>query len=119
MSCKYLGDGGIYNSRHRPHDSTIWDDMLHMKQLYLRGRRMMVGNGRITDFWGDSWCGFTHLKEKFRELFYICNKQSISVATDAQRGRRFTFRCWLPVNLQMQMGGLGRILARVQLAEAY
>jgi hypothetical protein len=32
----------------------IPSDMLQVKNMYLCGRRMYVGNGALTSFWGDS-----------------------------------------------------------------
>jgi hypothetical protein len=46
--------------------------MLHVRDVYLCGRRMNVGNGCRTSFLGDAWCGHTPLKEKFPEIYDIC-----------------------------------------------
>jgi hypothetical protein len=50
MRKKYLGDAGIYFTRHRRGDSPLWLDMLHIRDIYLCGRRMIVGNGCRTSF---------------------------------------------------------------------
>ena len=36
-------------------DSPVWKDLLKVKQIYLQGRIMVVGDGRSTDFWHDTW----------------------------------------------------------------
>jgi hypothetical protein len=48
---------------------------LKVKQLYLKGRVMLVADGKRIDFWEDPWCGVVALKDKFRELFDICTQQ--------------------------------------------
>jgi hypothetical protein len=42
---KYLRDFGIYFAKHRSGDSPLWSDLLHIRDIYLCGRRMVVGNG--------------------------------------------------------------------------
>jgi hypothetical protein len=74
MRRKYLGDAEIYFTRHRSGDSPLWSDMLHIRYIYLCGRRMVVGNGCRTSFLGDAWCGHSPLKDKFPEFFDICNE---------------------------------------------
>jgi hypothetical protein len=32
----------------------LWADMLHIKDIYVSGRKMVVGDGKRTHFWGDS-----------------------------------------------------------------
>ena len=57
----------------------VWNDLLKVKDLYLKGRIMIVGVGEFTDSWKDAWCGRTPLEDKFPGLFAICNEPSISV----------------------------------------
>jgi hypothetical protein len=117
MRRKYLGEAWIQWGRHRAGDSPLWSDMLHIREVYLCGRRMNVGNGHRTSFWGDAWCGHTPLKEKFLELYDICNEQIISVAAAAQMGWRLTFRRWLSHDLFAQWHGLVNILNQTTLSD--
>jgi hypothetical protein len=80
MRAKYLGDAGIYGIKNRDQDSALWSDMLHIKEIYLCGRRMQIGDGKRTDFRGDVWCGSVSFKEKYADLFEICQEQNVSVA---------------------------------------
>jgi hypothetical protein len=41
---------------------------------------MQLGDGTRTDFWGETWCGLTPLKEKFPYLFEIYNEQEVPVS---------------------------------------
>jgi hypothetical protein len=87
MRKKYLGDSGIYFTRHRSGDSPLWSDMLYIRDIYLCGRRMIVGNGCRTSFWGDAWCGRCPLKD----IYNICVEHKITVVEAADLGWRFTF----------------------------
>jgi hypothetical protein len=101
-------------------NSTLSSDMMHVKDLYLTGRRMKVGNEKKrTSFSGDSWPINSPLKDKFLEPFNICNEQGTSLADSAILGWRFCFRTWLYVYLQEQMSGLVNLLVHVNLNEQY
>jgi hypothetical protein len=41
---------------------------------------MQVGDGKLTSFWYDDWCGLNPLKDTFPDIFDICNEQNVSVA---------------------------------------
>jgi hypothetical protein len=110
MRKKNLGYSGIYCAKHRNGDSPLWYDLLHVREIYLCGRRMAVGNGCRTSFWGDAWCGHSPLKYKFPEIYEICNEQNISVAASANMGWRLSFRRWLSADLHEQWRGLVSIL---------
>jgi hypothetical protein len=54
--------------------TAFWSDMLHVKDLYLCGRKMQEGDGSRTHLRGDGWCGHSPLKEIFPDLLAICNE---------------------------------------------
>jgi hypothetical protein len=116
MRLKYLRGKGIYYAKHRPGDSPLWSDMLKIRDIYLCGRRMKVGNGILTSFWGDSWCSTSPLKEMFPVLFDICNEQSVTVAEAAAMGWRFSYRRWLTPDLIIQEAGLFQLMAQTHLS---
>jgi hypothetical protein len=60
---KYKIKGGIVQLRTKQSNSSLWNDLLKIKDLYLKGRVMKIGNGRDTDFWRDSWCDSIPLKD--------------------------------------------------------
>jgi hypothetical protein len=117
MSKKYLRGSGIFYSKSRPGDSPLWSDMQKIKSLYLSGRRMKVGDGRLTSFWHDAWCGKIPLKDSFPEIFHICNEQDITVAAAANLGWNFSFRRYLSPNLAIQVHGLLRIVRQISLSQ--
>jgi hypothetical protein len=108
---KHIIKGGIVHLKNKPCNSPVWNYLIKIKELYLSGRSIQIGNGKDTDFWSDPWCGAISLKEKISELFWICNDQPYSVADMARRGWRLTFRRWLDENAQNQMRQLRDILA--------
>jgi hypothetical protein len=76
--------------------------MLHIRDIYLCDMRMSDGNACRTSFWGDAWCGNSHLKDKFPDLYNICNEKLIIVAAAKNLGCRLSFKRWLSVDLQEQ-----------------
>jgi hypothetical protein len=83
MRRKYLRYTDIFYAKKRPEDSSLWCDIMQVRNLYLCGRRMQVGNGRLTRFWCDAWCGHSPLKDKFPEIYNISREQEITVADAA------------------------------------
>jgi hypothetical protein len=100
---KYKVQGGSNKIKYSPLNPPVWNDLIKIKELYLARRKIIIGNGRDTDFWRDPWCGDYSLKNKFGELFDICNEQSVTVAYMASRRWRLTFRRWLDENAQSQL----------------
>jgi hypothetical protein len=70
----------------------FWKDMLQVKHIYLKGRRMQVGNGRNTSFRGDPWCDQYPLKDRFPDIHDICIEQIVTVAEATALNWRFSFR---------------------------
>ena len=97
---KYVKNFCISQLKRKQSNSPAWNDLLSIREYYLRGRKIKIGKGNIVDCWHDAWCGPTPLKEQFPNLFEICNEQNITVAKIAQRNWRFTFRRWLDTEQQ-------------------
>jgi hypothetical protein len=108
---KYKIKGGIATLRYNPNNSPVRNDLIRVKEYYLAGRQINIGNGLDTDFWRDPWCGPVALKEKFSSLFDICNEQTGSVAERAVNGWRLSFRRWLGEHDQVQFRLLRDILS--------
>jgi len=98
----YLKNSCVSHLKRKQSNSPSWNDLLSIRDNYLRGRKIRIGKGTNADFWQDAWCGNTPINEKFPALFEICNEQKITVAKIAQRNWRLTFRCWLDAELQEQ-----------------
>ena len=69
-----------------------------------------MGRGDSTSFWKDSWIGDTLLKEKFPQLFDICNNPEATVAEMAQEGWRLSLRRWLNEELQIHYRKMNDLL---------
>jgi hypothetical protein len=106
----YRVRGGIATLKYKPSNSPVWNDLIKIKNLYMYGRVVKIGNGEDTDFWLDAWCGDTTLKEKFSDLFEISEEQNISVAAMAGNRWRMTWRRWLNEASQTQLRQLRVIL---------
>jgi hypothetical protein len=107
MKQKYKRHGGVFYTRKRHGDSPLWTDMLHVKQIYLCGRRMKVGNGRDTSF----WCDQVPLKDRFPDIYDIYIEQEVTVAEAAAMHWNFSFRRWMTPDLAWQIHGLTQIMA--------
>jgi hypothetical protein len=95
-----------------PKNSPVWNDLLKVRHIYLKGRSMMVGNGKSTSFWHDKWCGLVSLADKFPELYQISIEQDCSVEYMKLKSWRLSFRRWLHEDLQCQYRRLHDIVFR-------
>ena len=73
----------------------MWNDIIKVRDIYVKNRVMVIGDRERTDIWSDACCGITPLKDIFPDLFAICNEQKSKVAYVARRGWRLTFQTWL------------------------
>jgi hypothetical protein len=76
---KYLKKGMIGLLSKNPKNSPVCNDLLKVRNVYLKGRSMVVGNRKNTSFWHDRWCGLVSLADKFPGLYKISNEQDCSV----------------------------------------
>jgi hypothetical protein len=47
---KYKIRGGINKLKYNPVNSPVWNSLIKIKELYLAGRKIVIGNGKDTDF---------------------------------------------------------------------
>ena len=113
---KYVKDKCIAQLSSKPTNSPVWNDLLKVKDLYLSRRIKCVGNVRDTDFWNDPWCGIISPKDKFPDLFSICNESVGSVAFFASKGWNLTFRRWLDERQQESLRKLRDMLSACALS---
>jgi hypothetical protein len=55
VKAKYLQNKTISTVTHRLDDSPVWQDLLKIKNIYLRGRKIETKKGDLTLFWLDPW----------------------------------------------------------------
>lgn len=87
---KYLKKDSIRTVKHRRNDSAIWSDLLKIKAIYLQGRKLIVGDGKHTLFWKDTWLFDKPLSYLFSDLFKMCQQSDISVNQVKQSSVSFT-----------------------------
>ena len=100
---KYLKKGMVSLLKKSPKNSPVWNDMLKVRNVYTRGRSMIVGDGKSTSFWHDRWCGLVSLADKFLGLYEISDEQDCSVEYMKKKNWRPSFRRWLHEDLQNQL----------------
>jgi hypothetical protein len=70
----------------------MWNDLLKVSHIYLKGRSTFMGNGKSTSFWHGRWCGLVSLADKFPNLYEINKEQDCSVETMKHKNWCLTFR---------------------------
>jgi hypothetical protein len=78
IRAKYLSNKNIFSVTHKANDSPIWSDLLKVKDLYLQGRSIRIGNGRKTRFWSDPWLYEKSLACIVPTLFILCDQKEVS-----------------------------------------
>jgi hypothetical protein len=102
----------VLQVRHKASNSPVLNDLIKIKNIYIKGRILRLGNGKNIDFWHDIWCGPLYLKDRFPELFKICFDQDCSVMKMCNRNWRLSFRRWLSENLKEQLRDLHNMVFR-------
>jgi len=100
---KYLKNNWISHITQKPSNSPVWNDLIKIKHIYVKGRVMRLGNGKSIDFWHDTWCGSLPLIDRFPNLYDICFDKKCSLHTICCRNWRLFFRRWLSEELQNQL----------------
>jgi hypothetical protein len=74
-----LEDKCVNQISYRATNSLVWNGLIKINHVYLKGRIMRHGNEEYIYFWHDVWCGTIPLKERFHELLRICFNQDCTV----------------------------------------
>lgn len=64
---------------HKINDSHIWNDLLKVKDIYLRGRSIKLGDGEKISFWKDTWLYDKPLNQLHPDLYKLCQQKEIYV----------------------------------------
>lgn len=102
VKAKYLAGGMISTVQPKLNDSPIWRDLLNVKHIYLRGRRIHSNNGAKTLFWADPWLKGRPLCTEYSTLYELCEEKIISLSEFYRRHGGLRFRRWLPGLLRNQ-----------------
>jgi len=74
LNFKYLKYDTIHSVSHRLTDSSVWSDLLKVKDIYLMGTDICMKNGNLTRFWKDRWLYQQPLCLTEPELFELCER---------------------------------------------
>lgn len=102
VKAKYLRNDLVTTVKHRVDDSPVWSDLLKVKHIYIRGRRIKPNNGENTLFWVDPWLDDEPLYSKSSILFELCNDKKITLNKFIESRGQVEFRRWLPSILHEQ-----------------
>lgn len=112
VKAKYLRDKMISNVTYKVDDSPIWTDLLKIKHVYLKGRKMHANNGSNILLWTDPWSEGKALCAEYCVLYELCEEKTITLRNFWNKRGHLNFRRWLPDFLQVQWDNLrDRILA--------
>ena len=92
---KYLKNDSICTVKHRQTDSPIWADLLKIRDIYLQGRKFIIGDGKKILFWRERWLYDQPLAQLFPDLFKMSQKQDITLAAVKLNPQSLTFSRWL------------------------
>lgn len=70
-----------------PHGYSLWKGIMKLLPLFKEGLGYEVGNGRMTKFWEDAWCGESSLKQDFPYLFSMTIDPTSLVASNFSKNR--------------------------------
>jgi len=93
---KYLQKDTIRSVKNKLDDSPIWTNLLKVKHVYLRGRKILTKNGKNSLFWEDSWLKEQPLCINHPVLYDLCDEKGITVYEVLRRNGEFNFSRWLP-----------------------
>jgi hypothetical protein len=91
--------------------SQFWKSLHKIKHFFKLGAKHLIGDGRHTFFWTDLWCSDQPIKERFPDLFNICDNPNLTVAAALESGDlNITFRCSLNPEGRRQWIDLGTLI---------
>jgi hypothetical protein len=92
VKAKYLRNKSLATVQCRFNDSPGWKALLKVKDTYLVGRKIKLGNGNICRLWKDSINNERPLCETYPVLFDICQEQDITVKDALDKDLIIPFR---------------------------
>ena len=99
IKAKYLKGRLISSVKHIRDDSPTWTDLLKIRMVYLRGRRIHTRNGKKTLLWEDSWIIGKSICNEHPVLYDLCKNKQVTVQEMWTRNGRLNFSRWLPPSL--------------------
>jgi hypothetical protein len=94
IKAKYL-QHGVSSMSNRLSDSLVWRDLLKIKHIYMRGRKITTRNGRQTLFWKDAWLYDKPICVIAPVLYEWCSDKNLTVNHFLSRDGPIDFDRWL------------------------
>jgi hypothetical protein len=117
MKIKYIKETPTCLIPPRYNDSPVWCDLLKVRHIYLKGRELVVKNGKLTSFWLDPWLEEKPLCMIYPILYDLCTNKNCSVFQVGQQEWVLEFSIKLPGVIRLQRYELGHKLNQVALEE--
>jgi hypothetical protein len=117
MKIKYIKETPVCLIPQRYNDSPVWSDLLKVRHIYLKGRELVVKNGKLTSFWLDSWLGVNPLCLMYLILYELCTDKTCSMYQVRQRDWVLNFSIRLPGVIRWQWYDLAHKLNQAVLSE--
>ena len=103
---KYLSHDLTSIVKGKNDDSPIWKDLLKVRPVYLKGRKIKTGRGDRTLFWLDPWLTQQPLCTLYPVLFDLCDMKKCTVLDFLTINGQLHFSRWLPPLLFEQWLGV-------------
>ena len=93
---KYLSHDLTSIVKGKNDDSPIWKDLLKVRPVYLKGRKIKTGRGDRTLFWLDPWLTQQPLCTLYPVLFDLCDMKKCTMLDFLTINGQLHFSRWLP-----------------------
>jgi hypothetical protein len=116
---KYLKKDSIVSVKHKQTDSSVWADLIKVKEIYLQGRKMCVRDGKSTLVWKGTCLYRDPLCTLFPDLFKICGQKDISVFQLVSGLIPISFCRWLTSELRVEWDNIMKDILETQLVSEH
>ena len=106
VRAKYLQNQSVALVSAKFNDSPAWKNILKVKDVYMKGRKIILKCGNLVRFWKDSWLDNKPLMELFPVLYNICMEQEITFRDCLMKNCELTFRRRLLPEYMTQWGAI-------------
>jgi hypothetical protein len=117
VKIKYIKESPTCLIPPRYNDSPIWCDLLKVRHIYLKGRELVVKNGKLTSFWLDPWLEEKPLCLIYPILYELCTNKKSPLFHVKQKGWVLEFNIRLPGIIRLQWYQLAHKLNQVTLEQ--
>jgi hypothetical protein len=76
---KYFCNYTVSSVKPKFNDSSCWKAILKVKDIYMKGMKVILNNGELVRFWKDHWSGEIPMCACFPALFDVYQNQDCSI----------------------------------------